>query len=96
MGVSHQSLQEYSIALDYYKKALEIQNKVLPPTHPDIATTYNSMATVLVSLGDFEGALENEKHAVDIASRTLTPDHPNLITFRNYYERINAKVESMK
>ncbi|CAF1429418.1 unnamed protein product [Adineta steineri] len=96
MSVSHQSMKEYSTAPDYYKKALAIQNKSLPSTHPNIATTYNSMATVLVNLEDYENALKYEQRAVDIANQTVAPNHPHLVTFNDYYERINIKVQSMK
>ncbi|CAF0815761.1 unnamed protein product [Adineta steineri] len=96
IGVSYQSMKQHLTALDYYKKALAIQNKSLPSTHPDIATTYNSMATVLVNLGEYEHALKYEQHALDIANQTLASDHPHLVTFRDYYERINIKVKSMK
>lgn len=96
IGVSHQSLKEYSLALDYYQKALKIQEKSLPANHPDVAMTHNSMATAYVNLNDLETALKHEQQAVDIASQTLKEDHPNLLTYRDYLERIRARVESTK
>ena len=96
MGVSHQSLKAYSLALDYYQKALKIQEKVLPANHPDIAMTHNSMATAYVNLNDMPTALKHEEQAVAIASQILPADHPNLLTYKNYLERIRARVESTK
>ncbi len=89
-------MKEYSVALDYYQKALKIQEKALPANHSDTSTTHNGMAAALVNLDDFDGALKHEQQVVNIASQTLPADHPHLLTFRNYYERIRLKVESMK
>ena len=96
MGVTYQLMKEYSTALDYYKKALEIQEKTLPSNHPDIATIHNSMATLYVNVGDYKSALEHAKRAVELGSQTLPTAHPHLLKFKDYHDRILAKVSSMK
>ena len=94
IGVAHQSNKDYALALEHYAKALKIQEKALPKDHPDTATTHNSMATALVGLKDYKKALGHSQQAVEIASKTLATDHPNLQTFRNYLERIQAKINA--
>ncbi|CAF1551223.1 unnamed protein product [Rotaria magnacalcarata] len=41
---------EYSKALEYYEKALKIREISLPPTHPDLATSYNNIGQVYNSM----------------------------------------------
>jgi hypothetical protein len=41
IGVMHQTMQEYSAALEFYRKTLQIQQKTLPQNHPDLAAIYN-------------------------------------------------------
>ena len=37
---------EYSKALSYYEKSLEIKQQSLPPNHPDLAASYNNIGEV--------------------------------------------------
>jgi tetratricopeptide (TPR) repeat protein len=87
VGVTHQSMKEYT-------NALEIQEKALSVIHPDIAMTYNIMATVYIKIDDFKSALEHEERAVDIARETLPADHLNLQLFRNYLDRIRSTIQT--
>jgi tetratricopeptide (TPR) repeat protein len=45
---------DYENALVEYRKALEIQLKVLGPDHPDTATSYNNIGAVYDAKGDYE------------------------------------------
>jgi len=67
----------YSDALKWHKKALAIREKVLGADHPDTATTYNNIAGVYYSLGDYEQALERLEKALAIQEKVLGADHPD-------------------
>ncbi|CAF5132424.1 unnamed protein product, partial [Rotaria magnacalcarata] len=49
---------EYSKALEFYEKHLEITKIFLPPNHPDLATSYNNIGGVYDSMGEYSKALE--------------------------------------
>jgi tetratricopeptide (TPR) repeat protein len=48
---------DYEAALVEYQKALAIQEASLGKDHPDTATTYSNIGSVLFEKGDYEGAL---------------------------------------
>ncbi len=48
---------DYSTALSYYVKTLEIEQKLLPSDHFLLAITYNNIAAVYQSVGDYSTAL---------------------------------------
>ena len=52
---------DYQQALEYYRKALAIRERVLGTDHPSTATTYNNIAGVYSDLGDYQQALEYQK-----------------------------------
>ena len=46
VGITYYYMGDFSHAAEYLEKALVICEKVLPPTHPDIASTRRSLASV--------------------------------------------------
>ncbi|CAF4775383.1 unnamed protein product, partial [Rotaria sp. Silwood2] len=38
---------DHSKALEFYDKALEIEEKALPPNHPSLATCYNNIGAAV-------------------------------------------------
>ena len=59
----------YSAALQFYHKALDIYVKSLPPTHHELATTYNNIGSTHYRMGEYSAALEYHRKALDITSR---------------------------
>ena len=57
IGVVYQSIGEYSTALSYFKKTLEIQQQSLPRNHPHLATTNNNIGAIYQSTGEYSTAL---------------------------------------
>ncbi|CAF5041752.1 unnamed protein product, partial [Rotaria socialis] len=62
---------EYSKALEYYEKDLEITKKALPPTHPDLAGSYLCFAACYEKMGDYTAALKALKNANKIQEKTF-------------------------
>ncbi|XP_074628643.1 uncharacterized protein LOC141886376 isoform X3 [Acropora palmata] len=60
----------------------EVQ-QTLGPQHPGVATSYNSLATVLRDQGDLKQAKEYHERALAIMQQTLGPQHPNVATSYN-------------
>ena len=77
-GVVYQAKQDYWIALDYYQKAIDVQEAALPPTHPDLASIYNNIADVEIHLGHENAALDYIKKTLRILHAHLQSDHPDI------------------
>ena len=64
-------------------KAMAILERVLPPDHPDFATSLNNLAATYSALGDFRKALEYHLKSLSIFEKVLPSDHPHLATAYN-------------
>jgi pentatricopeptide repeat protein len=67
--------------LEYYEKALAIRLEALGANHPDVATTYNNMASVYGNEGDYAKALELYVKALAIWLEAPGDNHPNTKAF---------------
>ena len=73
----------YQEALEWYEKALAIQETVLGKEHPDTATTYNNIAEAYNSMGKYEMALEWHNKALNVKDKVLGKEHPDTATTYN-------------
>jgi tetratricopeptide (TPR) repeat protein len=83
---------EYSKALSYYEKDLEISQKTLPANHPDLAISYNNIGGMYDNMGEYSKALSYFKRALDIRQRSLPPNHPDLKTVKEWIEIVKKKL----
>ena len=67
----------YPKALEWYQKALVIDEKVLGLEHPNTAIRYNNIAAVYDNQGDYPKALEWYQKALVIDEKVLGLEHPN-------------------
>ena len=79
---------EFSKALSYYEQSLEIRKVVLPPNHPNLATSYNNIGLLHHSTGEYSKALSYLQKAYDIDVKVLPSTHPHLIDTKNSIERV--------
>jgi tetratricopeptide (TPR) repeat protein len=70
-------------SLEYSQKALAIREKVLPPDHPDLASSYNNLAATYGALGQNDKQLAYHQKALAIREKVLPPDHPDLANSYN-------------
>ena len=77
----HQS--DYEKALSFYEKSLEIYQKILPPNHPDLASSYNNIGLMYDNIGEYSKALSFYEKSLEIYQKTLPPNHPLLATSYN-------------
>ncbi|CAF0841308.1 unnamed protein product [Rotaria sordida] len=78
---------QYQAALEFYKKQLEIQQKLLLPNHRNFTATYNDIGDVYANMGEYSKALEFYQKSLENAQKYLSPDHPALgATYNNIGE----------
>ena len=56
LGQIHAHKGEYEEAITFFEKSLKIQEKTTPPTHPNMAISYNNIGSVYGSMGDYPQA----------------------------------------
>ena len=70
---------EYKEAITFYeKKSLEMDKKTLPPNHPNLAISYNSIGVVYRNMGEYSKALSSYEKALEIRQQLLPSNHPDL------------------
>ena len=74
---------DYIQALEWYEKALVVDEKTLGLEHPDTAATYNNIALVYQSQGDYSRALGWYERALVIYEKNLGLEHTNTATTYN-------------
>jgi len=79
----YHDLGEVYKALDYGFNSVTIREKVLPPEHPDLATSYNNLGGTYLALGDFQKCIEYVEVALVIREKVLSLEHPHLATSYN-------------
>ena len=83
LGLVYDNIGEYSKALSYYERSLEIRKVALPPNHPHLATSYNNIGMVYMNMGEYSKALSYYERSLEIRKVALPPNHPDLATFYN-------------
>ncbi|CAF1608440.1 unnamed protein product [Rotaria magnacalcarata] len=105
LGLAYLRCCDYTLAMENFEKALQIQFVSLPPDHLNIATTYNNIATIYFeSEENYERALENYERALEIQLRCLPSktDSDIALTYNNigsiYYrlENYSLALENYK
>ena len=80
LGMIKNNQGEYTEALSYYEKGIEIFEKTLPANHPDLATSYNNIGLLYNTRGEYSKALSYYEKALEIRLKTLPANHPDLAT----------------
>ncbi len=71
LGYHYRMMAEYPAARAAYERALAIDEKVLGPDHPNVATLVNNLGRVLQDLGDLPGARAAFERALAIVESVL-------------------------
>lgn len=84
LGYTHDDKGDYREAITSYKKSLEISEKTLSPTHPNLASIYNNIGAAYLNLGDYQYSPSFYEKALAIQQQSLPPNHPDLaVTYNN-------------
>ena len=73
--------------------AIEIDEKVLGPDHPDVATALNKLAGLHYIQGDYIRAEKLYQRSLAIRERALGPDHPDVATSLENYAALLRKTK---
>ncbi len=63
-------------ALEWYKHALDVKERIFGKEHPETARTYNAVGIAHLDLAELDVALDWFKRALVIRERALGKDHP--------------------
>ncbi|CAF5216133.1 unnamed protein product, partial [Rotaria magnacalcarata] len=74
---------EYSKALEFYEKSLKIREISLPPTHPDLAQSYNNIGMTYYPMGEYSKAFSYLEKALGILRKSLPSTHPHIKSVMN-------------
>ena len=83
LGSANDNQCEYEKAISYFEKGLEIDQKILPPNHPDLAISYNNIGMVYQNMGENSKALLFYEKALEIYRKSLSSNDPHLATSYN-------------
>ena len=87
LGMITEKQEEYDRAVSYYKMSLEINQRIFPPTHSNLSTSYILLGRIYATVGDYQQATINLEAALKIQEQILPPYHPNLAnTYRDLGE----------
>lgn len=92
MGLNYKKKNDCKKALEYYGKALTIQEKVFGKEHPFTAISYNNIGLTYYENGNYEKALDYVKKALSIDEKLLNKGDPTIASMYNNIATIyNAK-----
>lgn len=66
IGLTYDAMGKDSLALDYYRKSLDVSKSISDGRNPDVATSLNNIGYVHYYRGDFEHAIKCYEEALEI------------------------------
>ena len=78
LGMIKQELGEYSEAIAYFEKAIEIEERHTPRNETSLSHTYNNIGMVYFRMGDYPKALISHEKALVLKEQSLPAMHPQL------------------
>ncbi len=78
------------------KRALEIREKCLGSSHPDVAKQLNNLALLCQNQGKYDEVESNYKRAIEIYTKTLGIDDPNVAKTKNNLASAYLKQQKYK
>ncbi|CAF4664648.1 unnamed protein product, partial [Rotaria sp. Silwood2] len=78
LGCVYNGLGEYSKAIKFYERALDIKEKAIPQNLPNLAASYGNIGNVYDSMGEYSKALSSYERSLEIRKIALPPNHPDL------------------
>ena len=73
----------YPEAERLFKRALDIQQRVLGSNHPDVGGTFNNLGGLYYRQKEYQRALESYERARPVLEKSLGPKHPNVLGLAN-------------
>ncbi len=74
---------KYEEAVAFYETALDIEQKILPENHSDLASSFNHIGNVYKNIGAYSKALSSHEKALKIRQKILPANHFHLASSYN-------------
>ncbi|CAF1565833.1 unnamed protein product, partial [Adineta steineri] len=78
LGLIKYDQSDYTKAVLYHKKAIEIKGKMLSPDDPLLAISYSNIGMAYGEMGEYAKAVSFYEKALEIEQKRLSPDDPSL------------------
>ena len=82
-GVVQYQQGRYPEAERLFRRALDIQQRVLGPDHPDVGGTFNNLGGLYYQQHEYQRALESYEQARRVLEKSLGPKHPTVLGLTN-------------
>lgn len=92
LGLIADEMGEYTLALAYYQKSIEMKQKCLPPNHRLLGVAYNNIGEAQRELGEYFNALSSHKKTLSIKQKTLPA---NDLSFATTYNNLGLANEAL-
>ncbi|CAF4203280.1 unnamed protein product, partial [Rotaria sordida] len=83
LGSVYEDIGEYSKAITFYERAIDIYKKMSPPSQLGLAASYGNIGLVYKSMGEYSKALTYYEKDLEISLKALPPNHPELASSYN-------------
>ena len=83
LGLIEDELGNYSAALGFYQRAMDIREQHLPSNHRLLSVSQNNIGEVQRQLGDYSSALKSHQKTLRIKRKVLSADDLSLATTYN-------------
>ena len=83
IGYIYNIQNDFTKAIEYHRKALEIDEKVLGTNHPDVAISYKNIGVIYHNQGNYIEALVYIKKALEIEEKVLGTNHSEIAVSYN-------------
>ncbi|CAF1068390.1 unnamed protein product [Rotaria sordida] len=92
LGWVYDVIAEYSKAIAFYERAIDIYKKMSPSNQLDLAASYNNIGNVYAKMGEYSKALSSYERSLEIRKIALPPNHPD---FAQSYNNIGLVYRNM-
>ncbi|CAF0764157.1 unnamed protein product [Adineta steineri] len=92
LGVIKYVQGKYEEALTFYEQSLAIYQKILPCSHPDMASSHNNIGLVHYSMSNYPKALSSHEKAYEIEQQSLPPNHPHFAKSLNNIGNVHFRM----
>jgi tetratricopeptide (TPR) repeat protein len=79
LGANYAHKGEYAIALEYYKKALQVSLTYLPPDHSELPSMYKNIGDCYLNQNNYIHALQNYERAINIIENSTQSTKSGII-----------------
>jgi tetratricopeptide (TPR) repeat protein len=76
LGIVKYGEGEYEKAVRFYEKSIEINKKILPPTHPDLIASYTNIGIVYEKMVKYSKTCSFDEKPIEIYQTTVASNHP--------------------